>query len=299
MKSLLLCLLLWAGPFILHAQCIDPLQSVTFDTTVTGAGNAYHTFTFPKFDASLGTLVEVVIKAEVTLRYRFELENRESVAINNYRVRVVRDDEISGNAIPIPIAHNYQRTYGPYSLAASDGVAGAGSDYLSLGPVYAMNHQVMESTLHNTADYLGAGTVSMDYAASTYSIVFGSVNYNFNGTAEDTVRMTVVYKYCSTWFLGGTRPPVTTQRTQTKFERPILYPNPSNGNFNLVFHNTKRNDYLVEVLNPAGQIVRQMHFSRALTGRVNLQNQLPAGAYFVRIINKKSWEKWTLPVLIR
>lgn len=299
LKKALFCLLLCFGSFLLNAQCVSPLESVTFDSTVTGAGNAYHTFTFPKFDASLGTLVEVVIRAEVTLRYRFELENREAVNINNYRVRVVRDDEISGNAIPVPITHNYQRTYGPYSLTASDGVPGSGSDYLSLGPVYAMNHQVIESTLYNTADYLGGGTVSMDYMAATYSIVFGSVNYNYNGTAEDTVRMTVTYRYCNTWFLGGITPTVTYQRTQNKFDGPVLYPNPSNGNFNIVFHNTKRNDYLVEVLTATGQVLRQMHFNRALTGKVNLQNQLTAGAYFVRIINKKSWEKWTLPVLVR
>lgn len=298
-KHLLLYFFLCTAPLLVRSQCIDPLQSVTFDSTVTGAGNAYHSFTFPKFDASLGTLVEVVIRAEVTLRYRFELENRENITINNYRVRVVREDEISGTAIPVPITNSYQRTYGPYSLAASDGVPGSGSDYLAVGPVYAMNHQVIESTLHNTADYLGAGSVTMDYLASTYSIVFGSVNYNFNGTAEDTVRMTVVYKYCSSWFLGGVRPVITPQRTQTKFESPIIYPNPGNGNFNLVFHNTKRNDYLVEVLTPSGQVLRQQSFSRALTGKINLQNQLPAGAYFVRIVNKKSWEKWTLPVLVR
>lgn len=298
-KSLLLILLLCTCRLFVHAQCVSPLESVTFDTTVTGAGNAYHTFTFPKFDASLGTLVEVVIRSEVTLRYRFELENREAVAINNYRVRVVRDDEISGNTIPVPITHNYQRNYGPYALAAYDGVPGSGSDYISLGPVYAMNHQVTQSTLYNTADYLGAGTVSMDYMASTYSIVFGSVNYNFNGTAEDTVRMTVTYRYCNTWFLaGGIRQPVARPQSQ-KFESPVLYPNPSNGNFNIVFHNTKRNDYLAEVLTTTGQIIKQFDFNRSLTGKINLQNQLPAGTYFVRIINKKSWEKWTLPLIVR
>jgi hypothetical protein len=382
-KRVLLCLLLGTSPFFLRAQCVDPLSSVTLDTTVTGVGNANHTFTFPQFNASLGTLVAVVIRTEVTLRYRFDLENREAVAINNYRVQLVRDDEFSGSAIPLPITNNYQRTYGPYSLGAYDGVPGSGSDYVTVGPVYAMNHQVVENTLHNTADYLGAGTVSMDYIASTYSIVFGSVNYNFNGTAEDTVRLTVIYKYCKAsalaadvldfnamrrsngtidlWWTtpnerngrnysiekssdgrnfntvasmkaqpGGTgsyRYNYTPQGNESgklifrlkqieadgivkysvlrvvdigkKTVSPIVYPNPSSGNFNIVFHNTKRGDWTVEVMTLSGQLLKQLHFSRALTARINLRSELSKGTYMLRITDRKTGEHITMPVQIQ
>lgn len=382
-KRVLLCLLLGISPFFLRAQCADPLQSVTLDTTVTGVGNANHTFTFPQFNASLGTLVEVVIRTEVTLRYSFELENREAVAINNYRVQVVRNDEFSGSTIPVPITNNYQRTYGPYSLGAYDGVPGSGSDYVSVGPVYALNHQVVDSRLHNTADFLGSGTVSMDYTASTYSIVFGSVNYNFNGTAEDTVRLTVIYKYCVASALaadvldfnamrrsngtidlrwttpnerngrnysiekssdgrnfhavgsmkaqpGGTGSYLhnyTPQGNESgklifrlkqieadgivkysvmrvvdigkKNTNPIVYPNPSSGNFNIVFHNTKRGDWTVDVITLSGQILKQFHFSRALTGRINLNSELRKGAYMLRITDKKTGEHIMAPVQIR
>jgi hypothetical protein len=384
-KRVLLCLLLWGGCLISKAQCVTPLETVSFDSTITGAGNAFHTFNFPKFDAALGTLVEVVVRAEVTLRYRFQLENKESIPINNYRVRVVREDEISGSTLPTPIINTYQTTYGPYALAANDGVAGSGPDYISIGPVYAMNHQMVERSFHNTADYLGSGMVSMDYTATTYSIVFGSVNYNFNGTAEDTVRMTVTYKYCTTWFLpadissftatatnnervdirwatlnersnrdylvekssdGRNFSPVTTFRsnpsanatgsyrhsyTPTSDENGklvfrlkqiepdgsvkysalrvvdirknqhniMLYPNPSNGNFNVLFHNTKRNDWKVEVLNLSGQVLKHYEFNRALTGRINLQQELSRGSYFIKVINKKTGEQTTKPLILK
>lgn len=375
-----------ALPFMSIAQCVTPLSTITFDSTLTGSGNAFHTFSFPRFDASLGTLVEVNIRAEVTLRYRFQLENKENIDINNYRVRVVRDDEISGNVLQSPIMNNFQTTYGPYMLAAFDGVTGSGPDYTTAGPMYVMNHQVVTRDLYNTADFLGNGTVSLDYMPSTYSIVFGSVNYNFNGTAEDTVRFTVTYRYCSTWFLpadlgsftasntgnetidirwttlneqanrryvvekssdGRTYQSVTSMpshaagnatgkyqhyytpaRNETgklvfrlkqteadgtikysalrvvdlrKKQEPgvVLYPNPSSGNFNILFHNTKRGDWKVDVLTMSGQILKEYQFSRVLKAGFNLQQELPKGSYFIRVTNRKNNEMTIHPVIVR
>ncbi|HYF31936.1 MAG TPA: choice-of-anchor E domain-containing protein [Chitinophagaceae bacterium] len=385
-KRILALLVLSALPFLSIAQCVTPLSTISFDSTLTGSGNAFHTFTFPRFDASLGTLVDVNIRAEITLRYRFQLENKENIAINNYRVRVVRDDEISGSVLQTPITHNYQTTYGPYALAAFDGVTGSGADYITAGPMYVMNHRVVSQTVYNTADFLGTGSISLDYMPSTYSIVFGSVNYNFNGTAEDTVRFTVTYRYCSTWFLpadissftansvnkesvdirwttlneranrnyiieksndGKNFYPVTSLASQTsanatgkyqhnyiptrnetgklifrlrqteadgtvkysalrvvelnKKQEPgiVLYPNPSNGIFNVLFHNTKRYDWKVEVLTLSGQRLREFYFTRSLTARINLVNELPKGSYFVRVTNRKNNEQTIHPLIIK
>lgn len=384
-KHILALLALSALTYFSHAQCVTPLEAVTFDSTITGSGNAFYTFTFPKFNSALGTLVEVNIRAEITLRYRFQLENRENIAINNYRVRVVRDDEISGSVLQTPIIYNYQTTYGPYALGANDGVAGSGPDYTTAGPMYVMNHRVVSQNVYNTADFLGNGTVSLDYMPSTYSIVFGSVNYNFNGTAEDTVRFTVTYRYCTTWFLpadlsaftvgsgkeyldirwttlnekpgrkytiekssdGRNFSPITDLPSQAsanatgkyhhqytpgraetgklvfrlKQTEPdgtikysplrvaeifksrdnniLLYPNPSSGNFNVLFHNTKRNDWQVDVITLSGQILKTFNFTRALTGKINLQGHLPSGSYFVKITNRKNNEVTMLPLVIR
>jgi hypothetical protein len=388
MKSgtrILALLVLSALPFISIAQCANPSGIVTFDSTISGSGNAIYTFSFPRFNGTLGTLVDVNIRTEVTLRYSFQLENRENIAINNCRVRVVRDDEISGSVLQTPLFNSFQTTYGPYALDAFDGVVGSGSDYIEEGPMYVMDHRVVSQTAYNTADFLGTGNISLDYEPSTYSIVFGSANYNFNGTAEDTIRFTVTYRYCSgaalatdlasftatsvnkeyvdiRWVMMNEKPnrnytlekswdgrnfqPVTTVPSQlsanatgkyqyrynpagnengklvfrlkqtdpdgsvkysvlrvvdlsNKERSIILYPNPSAGNFSVLFHNTKRNDWTVDVITLSGQILKTFNFNRALTGRINLQGGLASGTYFVRVTNKKNGEQTMYPLVIR
>jgi hypothetical protein len=368
-------------PFFSSAQCVTPQEVISFDTIVTGSGNANHSFTFPKFNPSQGTLMEVNIKTEASLTYRFQLENRESVAINNYRVRVVRDDEVSGSALQTPLDYTHQATYGPYSLAASDGVPGSGSDYMAAGPVYVMNRQMMQSTVNNTADFLGNGTVSLDYTATTYSIVFGSVNYNFNGTAEDTVRFTVTYRYCSTSFLaadvtsfnavprnnetvdvswtalnersgrvytieksangrdfsavtklnasngnylynyvpaGNETGKIIFRLRQTERDGAVkysslrivdlhrkqetgirIYPNPSNGVFNVMFSNTRRGDWEITVLTMQGQVIGTYNFTRALQGRIHLDTNLAKGVYLIKAVNKKNQEQFGSQLFIR
>jgi hypothetical protein len=183
------------------AQCVTALQTVKYDTLVTGSGNNLNTFTFPKFDPTLGTLTEVDINAQVTLSYSFQLENREINPVSNYRVRVVREHEISSDAIASPLTSQELKTYGIFSLAGADGSAGSGPDYITQGPMFVMDHKNIGYTLYNTADFMGAGTVNFDYSTNTYSIVFGSVNNSINGTALDTIAFSITYKFCTTWFL--------------------------------------------------------------------------------------------------
>ena len=183
--------------------CRDPPKIITYDTTVIGSGNALHTFSFPKFDPALGTLMNVKLDAEISLLYSFELENRESININNYRVRVTRDDDITSTALINPLTNTYVRTYGPYALTSWDGVVGAGTDYTTRGPLYVMNHSMVSHTVTNTADFLGIGNVDFDYESTTYSSVLGSVNYTFNATAQDTIHFRITYTYCASWFLAS------------------------------------------------------------------------------------------------
>ncbi len=389
MKSgirLLALLALCASPFISIAQCANPSGTVTLDTTITGSGNAAYTFSFQRFNGALGTLVDVNIRTEVTLRYHFQLENRENVAINNCRVRVVRDDEISGSVLQTPFFNSSQNTYGPYALDAFDGVLGSGPDYIEEGPTYVMDHRVVSHTAYNTADFLGTGDISLTYEPSTYSIVFGSANYNFNGTAEDTIRFTITYRYCSgsalaadfssftatsvnkeyvdiRWLMLNEKPnrsytiekssdgknfqavtsvpSVATGNSTGKYQYRydpmrnetgklifrlkqtdadgsvkysvlrvldlsknqdrsiIIYPNPSTGNFSVLFHKTKRNDWTDDVITLSGQVLKTFNFNRALAGRISLQGQLTAGSYFIRVTNKKNGEQSMHPLVIR
>lgn len=201
-SALLFLLVLSSLGGVVRAQtCVDPLKTIQYDTTLLGTGNGYSTVSFPKFDATLGTLMEIRLQAEITLKYSFQLENKESIAISNYRVRVTREDEISSPALIDPIYNSQIRTYGSYALGAWDGVAGSGSDYTNRGPLFVMNHAIVSQTVYNAADYLGMGTVDFDYNSMTYSSVLGSVNYTFNATAQDTIIFRLQYTYCPSWFL--------------------------------------------------------------------------------------------------
>lgn len=67
-----------------------------------------------------------------------------------------------------------------------------------------MNNVVNEYVAYNTADFMGTGSVSFDYISSTYSIVFGSLNYSFNANANETLAFQVTYHYCSAAQLAST-----------------------------------------------------------------------------------------------
>lgn len=181
--------------------CVSPVNKVVYYDTLTGSGNGLNTVSFPKFDPMLGTLTQVNISLQISILYNFQLENGEAVNINNYRVRVTRDDEIASSALMSNFFNTYSKTYGSYRLTASDGIAGSGTDFISVGPTYVMNKQTVTQSYYNTADFLGQGTVDFDYTTTTYSAVLGSVNNNFNSIATDTVIFKLEYVLCPTWFL--------------------------------------------------------------------------------------------------
>lgn len=171
-------------------------NTLSYDTTVNASGNSLYSFTFPQFDPTIGTLLDVKINTRVTLVYNFRLENGEINPVSNYRVKVFRDDEISSSALRTPLANSYQKQYGYYALAGTDGVTGSGPDFTQQGPLYVMNQQNINYTLSNTADFFGTGAVTFDYTTSTYSAAQGSINNTFDGSAQDAVKFNITYTYC-------------------------------------------------------------------------------------------------------
>lgn len=179
-----------------RAQCANQLNTLSYDTTVNALGNSEYTFAFPKFNPALGTLTQVTIATKVTLVYSFSLENGELNPVSNYRVKVFRDDEINSSALMDPLTNSYQKQYGYYSLAGSDGVPNSGPDFTRQGPLYVMNQQNISYTVYNTADYFGNDSVQFDYTTSTYSAAQGSINNNLEGSAQDAVNFKIIYTFC-------------------------------------------------------------------------------------------------------
>lgn len=367
-------------------NCTEPPRVISYDSTVIGSGNTFYSFSFPKFDAMMGTLMEVRLEADVTLTYNFQLENRESITIGNYRVRVTREDEISGSALGSPISNAQTRTYGPYSLTAWDGNPGTGTDYTSRGPLYVMNHARVAQSVYNVVDYLGTGNVDFDYSTTTYSSVLGSVNYTFNATAQDTVRFRISYYYCATWFMAadissfnvnkknssqvdlqwitlneekdrqyeiqlsydgrnfetidrrssqpdpnqtGTYRYSHSLRQQDEQAKLIFrlkqvekngevkysalrvidgkakaisslkaYPNPAHQSSLLVFSNSKRGNWDVELYNASGSRVKTYRFAHALTGRLHGLESLRPGLYIIKATDRNTLETRTERLVI-
>lgn len=180
-----------------QAQCdAAHTSTLSYDTTVNALGNSIYSFTFPQFNPTLGTLIDVKINTKVTLIYNFRLENGEINPVSNYRVKVFRDDEISSSALVEPLLNSYQKQYGFYSLAGTDGIPNSGPDYTQQGPLYVLNQKDINYTLSNTADFFGSGAVTFDYTTSTYSAAQGSINNSFDGSAQDAVKFNITYTYC-------------------------------------------------------------------------------------------------------
>jgi hypothetical protein len=195
------------------AQCANQLNTLSYDTTVNALGNSEYNFTFPKFNPTLGTLTEVTISTKVTLVYNFRLENGEPNAVSNYRVKVFRDDEINSIALMDPLTNSYQKQYGYYSLAGSDGVPNSGPDFTQQGPLYVLNQKDISYTVYNTADFFGTDSLQFDYTTSTYSAAQGSINNNLEGSAQDAVNFKIIYTYCPQVLLASDITSFSTNKT--------------------------------------------------------------------------------------
>ncbi len=203
--SLMACILLCAIPASrIQAQCVTgtTVNVITHDSAVVGIGNAPYIFTIPKFDPSLGTLMEVRIQSVVSLDYEFSIENRDA-AVRNVRHSLLRYDDIYSEALIEPISHPpHTFEFGPFRLAAADNVPGAGADFVTRGPVAVwVNDTLVNEVVSNTADFMGTGNVEFEYYTSAGASFTGTPTYS--GSITDSIRFNVSYVYCTTMFLNS------------------------------------------------------------------------------------------------
>lgn len=191
------CLFFAVIPRMALAQCNpSTYQTIVYDTLVTGTGNTLSTFTFPKFDPALGTLISVKLQSVVSVGFSFSLENYELVA-KSFGVKIGRDDNFHSDALADDFQNTVLKSYGPYALAASDQVPGSGPDYTYRQMNVLHNYTVTDSISGAVALFMGAGTVSIDNSPSTYAFVQGSANFNLLGAAYDTTHFFLTYTYCN------------------------------------------------------------------------------------------------------
>lgn len=90
-----------------------------------------------------------------------------------------------------------------------------------------------------------------------------------------------------------------TQNALFKSVAPQIYPNPSNGDFLVVFpeYLLENQKHLLKIINSAGQILNT-YTSLGDPINISLKNKLPQGLYFVQIIDENTGNVWTQKLLI-
>lgn len=78
-----------------------------------------------------------------------------------------------------------------------------------------------------------------------------------------------------------------------------LFPNPTSSSAQLMFSNTTRGDYDVQLMTITGQLIKQYQFKNVLMARINEQNELRKGTYMIRVINKATGEQMSQRLVIQ
>jgi hypothetical protein len=196
--ALAVLLLTNALPAAVNAQCAggSAAYTLSYDTMTIGNGNASRTFSFPKFNPSLGTLISIDIHSNVGLEYSYDLENQTAVA-KLLKTKIVRTDDV------------YSIALDPFSISGVNQTPQVSSlipahQLVSFGPAkmsYAINNNINDGRMVN---FMGVGTVDFDYETSTSASVQGPLPWQLTFTSvSDTTRFGITYNYCSTSLLSS------------------------------------------------------------------------------------------------
>ena len=178
-----------------NAQCGSP-NKISYHVTLSGTGNNSWGFVFPQFDPSVGTLVAVDIRSEISVNVNFQLFNIGASA-DTYTVLAGRNDNLTVSALSSPISNAYPVDYGPYILQAGQDTVGAGSvsspQFFSLMSDYVVNDSINSAV----AGFLGTSWVVFNNNPYTYTSVISGSNYDLLNTFSDTMKISLTYYYCT------------------------------------------------------------------------------------------------------
>jgi len=180
------------------SQCAggSPASTLTYDTIVLGNGNSNNSFSFPKFDPALGTLMSADLQSVVGLTYSYDLENQTSLN-QVFKTKIIRTDDIFSSALdPSSVSALNQTPYASYIILSHQ--------QLHYGPAnmhYTVSNSVSDGRLVN---FMGAGNVDFDYETGTSASVQGPLPWQLNFTSVvDTTHFSVTYRYCSASVLSA------------------------------------------------------------------------------------------------
>lgn len=152
-------------------------------------------FNVPQFSPSLGTLVCVNARIYLTSVIRFRLENNASIPVN-YTIRYVRFDSLAGPGINPEVTGLVMKNYGPFPLAASNGVTGSGPDIVVTPRDTVYNNVMYQATTSNVAPYLGSGSVTFYYSSGVPTYAVGNDHYTLELAPLNFLNFQLTYSYC-------------------------------------------------------------------------------------------------------
>jgi len=185
-------------PSQLFSQCAGGIApfTITYDTTVIGNGNGSYSFSFPKFNPSLGTFISADLKSVVTLKYSYTLENQ-TVKDTTFKTKILRTDDISSPALDPSSVTALNQTPNVTSLIPAHQLAGFGPNQMS----YTITNSVTDGRLIN---FMGVGSIIFDYETGSAASVQGPIPWLLNFTAvTDTTHFSITYRYCSANLLSS------------------------------------------------------------------------------------------------
>lgn len=187
---------------ITYSQCLNGFEPTgkSFDTTVsTGSGNYETIFRFPKFHPDSGMVTCVRLIMTITGVATLDIENRVN-APTTYNATYTRRDTISGPGLSNPLTQSVNNNYGPYNLAANDGINYSGPDFISIGPDTVLNAVSVVTTITDVnviADYFyGIDSVDYRYVIKAGASLTGSGDYLFSPSTSGFVNYRIEYCYC-------------------------------------------------------------------------------------------------------
>lgn len=124
-------------------------------------------------------------------------------------------------------------------------------------------------------------TYTWDIGGMTYTGMSVAPSFTSNGTVNVSLTIT---NDC-----GTTDSTFTLSVTQIGQEENILanakiYPNPSNGNFNVEFSSIEGLDYSIQIMDAMGRVISTKEGVTAMNNTVRIDANLPSGVYIVKTI---------------
>jgi hypothetical protein len=171
-------------------------SSVIFTRSLSANGNHYDTFSFPLPDTSEGILQSVNVKFLVSLYYTFTLENNADTSFN-YDIKLGREDFITSSVLSTTLHDSVVKDYF-YTLAASDGVMGSGTDYIQFSNLPVLQQYTAIDTLVDASLFTSENLPKFNHQSKTFGYSQNGASFTLRGSAADSVTLSLQYNYIKT-----------------------------------------------------------------------------------------------------